>query len=197
MSEEIKKKTYLKPGEVKPGVLKTPAIVNVKEGPEGKVIEDRCLSCNKIKHKGDLGFDAKIHCEHGRPTKYTQELLKACEAYLALSMPNKATDEVIHSIEGLCDFEGVDISTETAYEWVKDPEKGAFSDIMVRVMRKQGKRLLNKGVDNTFSGRIVTLLLAKHGYRNQVDNFTREIPVDPAAQAAGDAAIADYLKNKK
>lgn len=141
-------------------------------------------------------YDEHI-CKCGRPTKYTPELLAACREYLELKMPNKDTEEVIHSVEGLCDYPGVDIGVMIAYEWVKDPEKEEFSKIMMEVMRKQGKKLLNKGLDESFSGRITTLLLSKHGYRNAVDNFNREVAIDPNAQAAGDKAIEDYLKNKK
>lgn len=217
MSEGKVIKKYLKPGEnavcgellqkAQPGAINIQAVYcqnykpcplhteGVKE-PGAEIKKEICGKCKKEKAVKGAATQAGEVCDCGRPTKYTPELLAACRAYLEIKMPNKDTDEVIHSIEGLCDYPGVDISTVTAYEWVKDPEKEEFSNIVLQVMRKQGKRLVNSGLSETFSGRIVTLMLAKHGYRNAVDNFTREVPVDPAAQAAGDAAIDEYLGKK-
>lgn len=153
-----------------------------------------CLSCKKPrKAKDDPTFDPATDCNHGRPTKYTEELLAKCYEYLELKMPNKETDEVVHSIFGLCDYPGVDITTETAYQWVKDPDKEAFSDIVMRIMRKQGKTLIAGGLSETFSGQITKLLLSKHGYRDSVDKFNHDVPVDPALKEAGDKAVDDFL----
>ena len=154
----------------------------------------KCGRCTK--EKKENVFDVtKEYCNCGRPTKYTDELLEKAWKYVDLKMPCKETDEVIHSIEGLTDF--IDINRETAYEWVKDPEKDEFSNIVKAVLKKQGKKLINNGLSGVFEQGTTKLLLSKHGYRDAVDNFNREVPVDPAAKAAADGAIDAFLEAKK
>lgn len=134
------------------------------------------------------------HTGAGRPSKYTPELIELAREYVGLSMPNHDTDEVIHSIEGLCVY--IKISRETVYAWAKEKEKEEFSDIVREVMAKQGRMLVNKGLAEEFSSPITKLMMTKHGYRDAVDSTVREVPIDPEAKARADGAIDEFLTTK-
>lgn len=97
----------------------------------------------------------------GRPTDYTPELLALAHDYVE-NCPDK-----IHSIEGLADHIG--ITRKTVYEWIKDPEKSDFCYIYDTVLKKQGKTLINKGLDGEFNATITKLMLTKHGYSDKIE----------------------------
>lgn len=103
----------------------------------------------------------------GRPTLYTPELLEKAKTYLA-ALPE---DEVIHSIEGLSDY--LNIARSTVYDWAtKKNEDGTlvypeFSDILETVLQKQGKTLINKGLEGKFNSTISKLILTKHNYSDK------------------------------
>ena len=94
----------------------------------------------------------------GRPSDYTPKLLKAAWDYV------ENCPDVIPSIEGLC--EAISIARSTAYAWAKDEDK-EFSYILEALMTKQGKTLLNNGLDGTFNSTISKLILTKHGYSDK------------------------------
>lgn len=94
----------------------------------------------------------------GRPTKYTEELIRKAQAYLEV-LPE---DEVVHSIEGLADFLG--ISRETIYDWSCQEDKAIFSDIVNSILIKQGKSLINNTLSRKFEPRTANMMLGKHGY---------------------------------
>lgn len=99
----------------------------------------------------------------GRPTVYCQELVDKAQEYL----DNLPEDEVIHSIEGLSLYIG--LARSVIYEWLKRDDREDFKDIVNKILAKQGKTLINKGLDNKFNSRITTVLLSKHDYREAKD----------------------------
>lgn len=105
--------------------------------------------------------------ERGRPTSYSDETLKKAESYLKVGWQKEG--DVIPTIEGLALCLG--ISRETVYAWSKQEEKKDFSDIVERIMSKQGKTLANGGLKGELNPTITKLMMAKHGYKesNEVD----------------------------
>lgn len=104
----------------------------------------------------------------GRPTSYSQAILDLARMYL----DNLPEDEVVHSIEGLADY--IKIARSTIYEWISQEDKKDFSDIVELILSKQGKTLVNKGLDNKFSSAITKVMLSKHGYREGIENMGKD-----------------------
>ena len=100
----------------------------------------------------------------GRPSKYTPELLKKAREYVDGAWKLDDAVPMIVSLALYCD-----ISKETVYAWMKDPEKEEFSDIAKRVEALQEKYLSKGGLDNSFNANITKLLLSKHGYSDKHD----------------------------
>lgn len=98
----------------------------------------------------------------GRPTDYSEEILDKAREYL-LNLPQ---DEVIHSIEGLSDY--LCIARSTIYDWASQEEKKDFSDILGKILVKQGKSLVNGGLNGKLNSTITKLILTKHDYRDEV-----------------------------
>ena len=101
----------------------------------------------------------------GRPTLYSSDKLSKAEAYLTdFTGQNNA---VIPSIAGLATY--LEVSRDTIYEWAKDEEKSAFSDILGKILSKQEELALNGGLTGDLNATIVKLLLGKHGYSEKQD----------------------------
>lgn len=98
----------------------------------------------------------------GRPTEYSEDILSKVEEYLDLKRPNK--DEVVPSIEGLALY--IDIARSTIYEWINHKDKNVFSDIVSKILEKQARILINKGLSDVFNSSITKIMLTKHGYRD-------------------------------
>lgn len=103
--------------------------------------------------------------EVGRPSEYTKENLVKAWDYLARY---EQLGDVIPSIEGLAEHIGV--SRKTLYNWSEDQEKVEFLHIFEMCMAKQGRTVLNKGLNGTFNPTISKLLLSKHGYVEKIEN---------------------------
>ena len=103
-----------------------------------------------------------------RPTKCTKELIEKAREYLETYEDNGSK---IPSIDGLALY--IEIHRDTIYDWVSQGDKGElrdqFSDIVGRLLATQAEILIDKGLDKTFDGRIVKLMLSKHGYREAID----------------------------
>ena len=153
-----------------------------------------CNKCKKIKAEKGM-FVYGVNCKCGRPTSYTPEILEKANEYLNLTMPHKDTGEIMHSEVGLCLYIG--IGKTTCKDWRKDKDKSEFSTIVDDILQKQENNLINGGVSDRYNGTITKLLLTKHGYRDAVDNFNTEMPVDPEGKAKGDSAIKRFLGGKK
>ena len=104
----------------------------------------------------------------GRPTEYSQAILDLANMYL----DNLPEDEKLHSIEGLADY--INIARSTIYEWISQEEKKDFSDIVEKILNKQGKTLINKGIVGEFTPAITKVMLSKHGYREGIEQMGKD-----------------------
>lgn len=100
----------------------------------------------------------------GRPTKYNQAILDKANDYLE-NYNNDEYKDVIPSIVGLAI--ALDIHVDTCYDWAKQEDKKAFSDILRSCMAKQQHRLLNGGLSGELNPNITKLVLGKHGYSDK------------------------------
>ena len=101
----------------------------------------------------------------GRPSKYTPELIEACEKYVYGGW--EECGDIIPSIAGLaCE---VGVSRDTLHAWANDESKQEFSDIYKDLLSFQERRLLSGGLSGSFSGPITKLVLSKHGYSDKVE----------------------------
>ena len=116
----------------------------------------------------------------GRPTEYSEEILRRSEEYLEsasdgykiVEKPYISKDgEVsqvltvervvkIPSIEGLAFHLG--IHRDTVYAWESTYKE--FSDIIEALRAKQANELINKGLSGDYNSTITKVLLGKHGY---------------------------------
>lgn len=106
----------------------------------------------------------------GRPTKYTPAFLKLAKAYL-----DDFADEhehVIPSIAGLSEISN--ISRETLHTWGSEEGKEEFSDILVKLLAKQERLLLNNGLSGGFNANICKLVLGKHGYHEKQEHTGKD-----------------------
>jgi len=112
----------------------------------------------------------------GRPSDYTPELIKEAWDYV-----ENCPDD-LPSIEGLCDH--INIARKTAYQWAKQTDKQEFSNILETVLRKQGKLLINNGLNGKFNSTIAKLILTKHNYSDkaEVDMTTKGKSMNPGLE---------------
>jgi hypothetical protein len=101
----------------------------------------------------------------GRPSIYTQELVKRARGYL--TSYQDMGDEV-PTVAGLACVLGV--VRDTCYQWASDPEKAEFSDILKELAQRQERVLVNKGLKGDFNAPITKMMLTKHGYSDKVEN---------------------------
>lgn len=129
----------------------------------------------------------------GRPTKYTKKLLKDAEEYL-----DNYEDEgdVIPSIEGLACV--LEVGTTTIYEWAKQDDKGEFQDTLAKILAKQARVLLNKGLGGEFNSTITKLALHNHGYSDRAEVETTEIhKLEDCTDEELEAQLQELRKNKE
>ena len=98
----------------------------------------------------------------GRPTKYTDELVKIAKAYIT---DYAIYGDVIPSIAGLSSI--LKVTRTTLYAWEKEDKD--FSYILRDIKEEQEKVLLNKGLIGDFNSAITKLVLGKHGYHDRQD----------------------------
>ncbi len=105
----------------------------------------------------------------GRPTKYSEEILKKAQEYIASCVDKVVMDKgkVIDikvdfpTSEGLASH--LDISRRTLYNWADEHKE--FLHILEAVNSEQIKRLINRGLSGHYNPTIAKLVLAKHGYK--------------------------------
>lgn len=102
-----------------------------------------------------------------RPTDYNKGILEKAEQYES-SWQLLYPDDRLPTIEGLALH--INIARSTIYEWISQEGKEEFSDIFDKIMEKQGKTLVNKGLDSTFNSTITKVMMTKHGYRDAIDS---------------------------
>lgn len=100
----------------------------------------------------------------GRPTKYCHELLEAAEAYLE---NHETAGDLVPSVVGLC--LSIGISKSIAYDWAKQPDKAAFSDILTRVEANQERKLISGGLAGDYNPAITKMMMTKHGYSDKIE----------------------------
>ena len=102
----------------------------------------------------------------GRPPILNEELINLAKEYRD-NWNTIFEGDVVPTIEGLALHVG--IHRDTIYDWVgqenKDDMKTRFSDIVKETFQKQGKLLVNKGLEGKFAPKIAGILLSKHDYR--------------------------------
>lgn len=108
----------------------------------------------------------------GRPTLYKPEIIEKAREYF---LTGWMKDEIVPTIEGLALALG--IQRETIYAWEQDEGKEEFSDIVGDIRSLQGKKLIIGGLNKDFSPQIAALMLAKHGYKNEVDVTSGNKPI--------------------
>lgn len=99
-----------------------------------------------------------------RPTKYTEETIQKARDYIA-NYQDK--EDMIPSVAGLAVELGV--SRETIYDWSRQEEKKAFSDMLAELLAEQQRILINNGLNGKFNSNITKLVLAQHGMHDKVD----------------------------
>lgn len=95
---------------------------------------------------------------------YTPEMLEKAQEYLNVW---ESLGETIPTKEGLADYLGKAVST--IYKWANEADKKEFSEVMDKVMTRQGKGLLNGGLRNEYNSTITKLMLGKHGYKDSTE----------------------------
>lgn len=135
----------------------------------------------------------------GRPTLYSEEMLKKAEEYLdsckddgeidteeesdideelepqshggSLKRRYKTTVEVnIPTVGGLASY--LRVARSTLYVWAKEVEE--FSDIMERLGSEQENRLIQRGLGGQYNPTIAKVLLTKHGYTDKLDMTSKD-----------------------
>ena len=114
----------------------------------------------------------------GRPTKYTEKLLKKARDYVT---NYKKYGHAFPSDIGLARV--LNISTPTLYDWNQDPGKHEFSSILDDINTDQQMVAWNKGLRGEYNANLVKLLLGKHGFSDKVeqDHKTTDGSMKPQA----------------
>jgi hypothetical protein len=101
----------------------------------------------------------------GRPSLYTPELIKRARGYLT---SYQDMGDKVPSIAGLACVLGV--TRETCRAWGNEPDKPEFSAILMELMQRQERALLNGGLGGDFNPTITKMMMTKHGYSDKVEN---------------------------
>jgi hypothetical protein len=125
-----------------------------------------------------------------RPTIYSKEMIAKTKQYIEdcnsdyvivkrpyVDNDGKEKEKVevkyevnLPTIEGLA-YE-LDVHKDTIYAWRK--EKPEFSYLIERLLSKQAKQLVNKGLSGDYNSTIAKVILTKHGYREGTDITTND-----------------------
>lgn len=105
----------------------------------------------------------------GRPTKYSEELLKKARYYIKNW---KTFGQCVPSNGSLGKHLG--ISRETVNVWRNDPEKIEFREILEKISTEQEVTLIDQGLVGEFNSNICKLMLGKHGYSDKQEITGRD-----------------------
>lgn len=113
----------------------------------------------------------------GRPSVYGDDKVALARIYLEGGWEEQG--DAIPQIAGLALAVGV--TRDTVYEWAKDPNKKAFSDIFTRVQAIQERKLINHGLKGDFNPAITKMMLTKHGYsdKQEIDHASSDGSMTP------------------
>ncbi len=101
----------------------------------------------------------------GRPSAYSEEMLKNAKAYVE---NYEVTGDCVPSIAGMACELGV--CENTIQAWSRDEEKKEFLSTLGDLKAKQHRVTLNKGLLGDFNAAITKLLLYNHGYTEKSSN---------------------------
>lgn len=98
-----------------------------------------------------------------RPTDYNENTISQAKDYINSC---KDSDKTVNlpTAEGLALYLGV--SRRVLYDWADKYE--AFLHILDELNSEQAKRLINNGLSGKYNSNIAKLVLAKHGYKDQL-----------------------------
>lgn len=99
----------------------------------------------------------------GRPTKFSDEVLKKTEDYIENFYKH---DDLIPSVASLSVV--LRVTRSTLYEWAKENKQ--FSDMLEFLNQKQEKVLLSGGLSGNMNATICKLVLSKHDYSDKVES---------------------------
>jgi len=98
-----------------------------------------------------------------RPTNYNEDIPKLAKEYIA-SCKDKGKEVNLPTAEGLAQY--LEVTRKTLYNWADEHEE--FLHILESLNQEQAKRLINKGLSGGYNSNIAKLILAKHGYKDQL-----------------------------
>jgi len=99
----------------------------------------------------------------GRPTTYTDEVIKKAASYLD---EWQDLGDMIPSVEGLAEY--IERARSTIYYWAEDEEKTEILDTLAKINEIQKRTLINKGLSGDFNSNITKLVLGNHGLSEKV-----------------------------
>lgn len=124
----------------------------------------------------------------GRPTDYTPELL---EKALHYAENFEQYGDTVPTVAGLaCE---IGAHRDTLHAWAKDESKPEFSDIYLKIMQAQERKLVNGGLAGGFNPAVTKMMLTKHGYsdKQEIDHTTNGKDMLPAVTIAFDDPSTD------
>ncbi|WP_034855344.1 DNA-packaging protein [Ignatzschineria larvae DSM 13226] len=138
--------------------------------------------------------------EMGRPSLFSQEMVKKAREYVWLFQQSKTPEEiennveVIPSVAGLALYLGV--ARSTLYEWGKQNKD--FSDTLASLQDVQEVSLLNGGLRGRFNPTISKLALANHGYsdKQEIDTKSSDGSMTPKSPITNDQ-IKEIVRDLK
>lgn len=98
-----------------------------------------------------------------RPTDYNEQIPDRAREYIAFCKDTNR-DVNLPTAEGLALYLGV--VRRTIYYWAEEHEE--FLHILDELNSEQAKRLINNGLSGKYNSNIAKLVLAKHGYKDQL-----------------------------
>jgi len=98
-----------------------------------------------------------------RPTKYNDAILEKANTYLGGDYHHHGA--VFPSHIGLALY--LELNTDTLYDWAKQEEKKAFSDILAKIKSIQHEMVMSGAITGDYNANIAKLLLGKHGYSDK------------------------------
>ena len=99
----------------------------------------------------------------GRPSEYTDEVVKKSLYYLADGY--KDLGDIVPSVAGLACFLGR--PRNRLYEWAKRYDD--FQDMLNSIATLQERMLINGGLGGDFNPAISKLMMAKHNYSDKIE----------------------------
>jgi len=119
-----------------------------------------------------VGKMSKEKNKGGRPTDYSEEMVKKAIEYL------ENCPDALPSVVGLAIHLGT--TTKTVYNWSKVEGRESFLHTLDKINDAQHNTALNKGLTGDFNATITKLVLANHGYHDKSETDVTIKEKDPA-----------------